>query len=1242
MVARIPSLNVFLSSSADVPQERAIARIVMLRLVDRPIYRGKLNLNIIAWDDPTSSAAMPASYTPQQALKLNLMRPRDCDIVLVIFGSRMGTPLDMDGQRYESGTHWELMDALTSPQQPLTYIYRRTEKPLSLGVDAPDTLERVQQYHRVKAFFESELFVKDGQAQASYNAYSAPSDFEKLFENHLEQMVNQSLDSLPPANGDHATKPTSPGPNVQVLTGADWPAGKSPFPGLRAFTPADAPIFFGRSYEVDRLVDQLGKTRFLAIVGASGSGKTSLVGAGLIPRLKANAITGSKDWRIGTMKPGEKPLDALTDAIFEAFPGMKPPATGAARVKQELISSLLTEPASVLRICDEGLKDAQSWGEVLLVIDQFEELFSLPGDTDRRVFFDILTQIAKSQRVRAIVTLRYEFLNQAIDNPVLAELLRDASMFSLAIPRRDALHEMIARPAELAGLEFEGDLVKQIRDDTGDESGNLALMAYALDELYKACASNTDRRISEEKYKELGGVRGAIGTRTRIVYQQLSKEAQDALPAVFSELVVTDPDSDKITRRRALLSSVTGTAAAKQLVHTLVEARLLVINRGENGQEVIDIAHEALLRQWGALSQWISEYHYALYQIQQVRAATVEWMQAPEDQRGAYLWKYERLEPVYKAVERLGAQLEPDVLAFMRPEPDLILDQFLDPGATEWQKNSHVNRLLKIGLTAIPTLVYALDAMDDNNGEMYDRVKYTLFQGEPIALPPLQTRLTQPIKLEYPIFFAAMLDHDSLPPLVLQRLNDEDERVRGAALDALTEWEIREAIPAAIVCLGLESGYAAPARRSAVHMLAAFDVREAIPQIVERLADHAPIVRIAAIDTLTRWRVHEAVSKIAERLNDGDVHVRVAAIQALAKLEARESIPLIVKLLDNDWDRVRAAALDALIALDARETIPQLVKMLSAQIMRDPTAREYAVRALGRFKATEFMPQIVERLADRYPKAQAAAVEALATMDARETIPQIANLLGNQEPAVREACVRALTQMGVREAIPQMTERLADNWPNVRVAAIEALMKMDVHDAIMQISERLADKDASVWAAAIRALGEMNAREVIPQIAEWLANPYGRVREAAVEALGKLDAGESVSQIEALMLPWNESDSDVRIAAAKALARLKGGAAVPQLVPWLRDENQGVRKTIETLLISLPEADVLPTLRDVFSGPYVRMKISARRILRTMGSDAALALLNEYETGKQELGGSLPLGKRPATMSKKGGVEPPP
>jgi WD40 repeat protein len=647
-------LRIFLSSPGDVMDERKLALNIFEQLQYDPLLRGLITIEAVAWDKPGGDTPMLATITPQDAINRGLPKPSECDIVVVIFWSRMGTPLPdtfkkPDGSLYLSGTEWEFEDAMQASRttgKPEVVVYRRTEKIL-LDPDAPDFDKRTEQRRRVNAFFDA-----FGNVQG-YNPYQNPTEFADKFETHLKKLIKHLLEQQP---FDSTQTPPQVAKDVLLPL---WQG--SPFPGLRAFTPADEPIYFGRGAETDALIKGLSETdtQLIAVVGASGSGKSSLVGAGLIPRLAGNAIPGSKDWLLPDWKDGQWVGLRFTPGELGDNPFMALAAKVAPMLQEtprQIADTLAKDPAALEQITRQLLEGQPEWAEVFLFIDQFEELFSLVGAAYIAPFIDFLEAASKTERIRTVITLRGDFYGRAIEEPTLAELLK-SSTFPLAAPTQYALGEMITRPAARAGLGFEPGLAERILRDTGTDPGALALMAYALDELYHLGSS--DKQLTHEEYDALDGVQGAIGKRAESVFITLDAEAQNSLPDVFSAICEVDERGVAI-RRRASLSQVARTGAARELVDALTEARLLIQDNptisttnipNSTPESIVEVAHEALLRSWKRLADWIEEAQDDLRLLRQVRGGAEEWKQRKGD-----LLTGTRLERAVSLLNRLNQQ----------------------------------------------------------------------------------------------------------------------------------------------------------------------------------------------------------------------------------------------------------------------------------------------------------------------------------------------------------------------------------------------------------------------------------------------------------------------------------------------------------------------------------------------------------------------------------------------------------
>lgn len=629
-------IRIFLSSPGDVASERAMALKTIEQLPYDPLLRGKITVEVIAWDKPGAGTVMLANQTPQEAINQGLPKPSECDIVIVIFWARMGTRLSKeyvkpeefrfptgtkwDDWRYLSGTEWEYIDAMQGAKEnrlPYLVVYRRTEKVL-LDPSAPDFTERLEQWQHTEAFFKS-FKNPDDSIRQGYNSYDAPDEFREQFEKtHLRELVKRLLEAE--ARPIVSAKVAIPLPPL-------WTG--SPFPGLRAFTPKDAPIFFGRGREIDALLKRVSEQRFVVVVGASGSGKSSLVGAGLIPHLMDNAIPGSKSWILQQYSPGESvsiqgaektttfqvagqpfngivrvvsmergdhvpgnsrlpanPFNVLATIFAPAFD----PQSMSDYSSDDMINAMLSladelerNPKRLAELCQEKLH-LREGGKVLFFIDQFEELFTLvTNENTRQAFIKMLAQSAQVEHIRTVVTLRADFYHHCLEYPILADLFRDTT-FPLGAPGERALYEMITRPADRAGLQWEDErLPERILEDTGSEPGALALMAYALDELYHICRRDNSGLLSYVAYESLGGVRGAIGTRAEKIFSMLDPAAQEMLPHVFRELVEVD-ERGTATRHRSPLARFEH-SAARTLIEQFVQARLLTASG--NGAEAV-------------------------------------------------------------------------------------------------------------------------------------------------------------------------------------------------------------------------------------------------------------------------------------------------------------------------------------------------------------------------------------------------------------------------------------------------------------------------------------------------------------------------------------------------------------------------------------------------------------------------------------------------------------------------------
>lgn len=607
-------LRIFLASPGDVAYERDLARDAITHINGEFRYRDRVNLQVIAWDQPGAAVAMEAGLTPQEAIKQGLPTPADCDLTVVILWSRMGTPLPADymkddGSRYLSGTEWEYYNALASFHQnnkPTVRLYRRTEE-FKVSATDPNRHAILEQSDSVQAFFNG-FTHPDSSLKGGVNPYATPDEFRKQFEGHLRDWLDKYLKKQP---APPASLPASARDALKVWQG-------SPYPGLAAFTPEQAPIYFGRGRELDQLLKlfQDASVRFVALVGVSGAGKSSLVKAGLLPLTRSGKVNQAV-WRDLDFKPAERgndPFLSLAVALQTASP-----QTG---LSDQAIARRLQTGEQVAALFQTILARDPPAQELLLVIDQFEEVFTR-CEAYSNAFLERLAEWLKLPRIRCIVTLRSDFYPRAIESPMLAELLRqDRSSFPLAPPGVGALYDMITRPAEAAGLTLEAGLPERLLDDAGGDAGAMPMIAYTLSQLY--ARSQGAPQLTLAAYQAFGGVQGAMQQSAETALQSFSpKLVESALPELFTRLV--EVNEQGIATRRRTTRTALEDAQVLAIADALTQARLLVSSADHKQQAILEVAHETLFNGWKRLEAWIKAQIPALKARRNLEHVAEEW-----------------------------------------------------------------------------------------------------------------------------------------------------------------------------------------------------------------------------------------------------------------------------------------------------------------------------------------------------------------------------------------------------------------------------------------------------------------------------------------------------------------------------------------------------------------------------------------------------------------------------------------
>lgn len=426
------------------------------------------------------------------------------------------------------------------------------------------------------------------------------------------------------------------------LEGQPPAPGDAPYKGLQSFEEADAGDFLGRERLTARLVGRLSDGPFLAVVGASGSGKSSVVRAGVVPALRAGRPladgslppAGSTEWAIRVFTPGAHPLDTLAVALSAAD---APPAAVA-----QLAQRLAAAP-DALAGAARALLEREGRPRLLLVIDQFEEVFSLARDPgERRALFDALVAaLDPAAPVAVLVVLRADFYARFAEHNGLRDLIAGHQEFIGAMSR-DELYRVIVEPAARGNWTIEEGLVELMLDEAGGEPGALPLLSHALLETWRR---RRGRTMTLSGYREAGGVRGAIARTAETVFQQrLTPEQRPIARAIFvrlTELGESADDGAPDTRRRAPFSELITRATDQQtldaVLNVLIDARLVTTATVPPANTpVVEVTHEALIREWPTLRAWLNQDREGLIRHRQLTQDVDDWIKLGRDPGALY------------------------------------------------------------------------------------------------------------------------------------------------------------------------------------------------------------------------------------------------------------------------------------------------------------------------------------------------------------------------------------------------------------------------------------------------------------------------------------------------------------------------------------------------------------------------------------------------------------------------------
>jgi starch phosphorylase len=697
-------VRVFISSPTDVDRERRAAAAVVRRL-DRE-FRRFFSVEPFLWEHERQLA----SGHFQDAVD-----PTEFDIAVLILWSRLGTHLPertrkreyrgVDGRTPVTGTEWEYEHARAHAEAtgaPALLVFRN-HGPAPFSTTDPRL--RAQQDAQLRAldrFWERHFHDRDVFLTA-FTGYTRLGEFEEKLTEQLREVLQDFIQR---------------GWSRAAAPAITW--FESPFRGLEAYDFKHSPIFYGRDAATRQAVEQLAANAaagaaFLLVLGASGSGKSSLVRAGVLPDLAVpNAIPGVRAWRRVLFRPSASPGDlfaGLARQIVQADP--EDPGVGLAEVVSDYfplkqlaryLRDNAAAPAAPIQLAlGQVAANLQDRGEVhpgeqvrlVVVIDQLEELFAEPAIGGER-FILMLAGLARSGAVWVIATMRSDFWHRIAELPLLAELASGASRLDLWSPSAIELADIIRQPAVAAGLRFEREhgigLDEQIAVDAASAPGVLPLLSYTLEALYKRDVERTDSRLLLwESYGALGGLHGAIARRADDMVTDLHRDAVDdhVIARVMRRLVSLDEsDGGRVIARTAPLTDFAPGSPERRLVDAFLRSDIrLIVAEGDMIEARVRVAHEALLTHWDRARRLLAEDTINLARRRRLEEAERRWREAePEERAGLLLrpgWELNEAEALMAAWADEIPQALRDYIAKSHNdalyERRLRLDDVVDP-----------------------------------------------------------------------------------------------------------------------------------------------------------------------------------------------------------------------------------------------------------------------------------------------------------------------------------------------------------------------------------------------------------------------------------------------------------------------------------------------------------------------------------------------------------------------------------
>ena len=642
-------LRLFVSSPGDVLPERQRVDLVVERLNSE--FEGLVRIETVRWET--------SYYSAHDTFQKQIPEAANCDVVVAIFRTRLGSklpstfPTQPSGEPYPSGTAYEVLSAMewrkAGKDLPDVYVFRYPKAP-SVELDAPNREEIAQQWGQLKGFFDTWFLNQSGEFLAAFQDYSSTDDFAKKVEDCLRQWLAR--------RGFLAQGPVWD----RILHG-------SPFPGLSAFDADRGTVFFGRDLAITQAIERLrltgadqaeglpARASFLLIIGASGSGKSSLLRAGLLPRLTLPGTIPEIDlWRTAIVMPGPDLFLALAEALL-AEAALGPELRQSAFADKALLAKQLAGDPELamaplreaLRKAAERRRDDAHFDEVrpariALGIDQAERIFTESGVAAATAFAALMAALVHGDLAYVIFAMRSDTYAKFQGFEALVALREAGATLDLVPPNAAELEEIVTGPVEACHppLTFEQADGRSlaallVADTKGGDA--LPLLQMTLSRLYAAEEIRGDGVLRLADYR---GMDAAVTETANEALESLGAEERAALPALIAGLVA-DVTVDPATREQAPIITAldrrqfeAGRPARTALVETFVAKRLLTTD-GDGALERLRPVHEALLRIWPQAVAIIAEAGNLFRVRRTLQPIVRDWEAAAGDDKARHL-----------------------------------------------------------------------------------------------------------------------------------------------------------------------------------------------------------------------------------------------------------------------------------------------------------------------------------------------------------------------------------------------------------------------------------------------------------------------------------------------------------------------------------------------------------------------------------------------------------------------------